>query len=77
MGEHSPAVWTGSGKSSVPAHGTTGDSGGGQQDEIDATDAAKALAAEHGIDLKDVKGTGTDGRVTKDDVEATHASWTD
>ncbi|MES2179864.1 MAG: E3 binding domain-containing protein [Gemmatimonadota bacterium] len=36
----------------------------------DATDAAKALAAEHGIDLRDVTGTGNDGRITKDDVQA-------
>lgn len=42
-------------------------------DAPDATDAARTLAAERGIDLADVKGTGSNGRVTKDDVEA-HAS---
>lgn len=35
----------------------------------DATDAAKAFAAQKGIDLSKVKGTGVDGRVTKNDVE--------
>jgi pyruvate/2-oxoglutarate dehydrogenase complex dihydrolipoamide acyltransferase (E2) component len=36
----------------------------------EATDAAKALAAQHGIDLATVTGTGSDGRITKDDVQA-------
>jgi len=35
-----------------------------------ATDAAAKLAAEHGIDLVGVTGTGADGRITKGDVEA-------
>jgi len=39
----------------------------------DATDGAKELAAERGIDLSEVEGTGADGRITKSDVEA-HAS---
>lgn len=38
--------------------------------EIDATDSAKELADEAGVDLGDVEGTGKDGRVTKGDVEA-------
>jgi pyruvate/2-oxoglutarate dehydrogenase complex dihydrolipoamide acyltransferase (E2) component len=38
--------------------------------EIDATDAARELANENGVDLNDVEGTGADGRITKDDVEA-------
>lgn len=37
--------------------------------EIDATDAARALAEEHGLELGAVSGTGTAGRVTKGDVE--------
>jgi len=38
--------------------------------DIDATDAARNLAAEHGINLATITGTGADGRITKDDVEA-------
>lgn len=37
-------------------------------DEIIAAPAAKKLAAERGIDLATVKGTGKDGRITKEDV---------
>ena len=36
----------------------------------DATDGAAALADEHGIDLSKVEGTGSGGRITKDDVQA-------
>jgi pyruvate/2-oxoglutarate dehydrogenase complex dihydrolipoamide acyltransferase (E2) component len=35
-----------------------------------ATEAAMALAAEHGVDLREVEGTGEDGRVLVADVEA-------
>jgi pyruvate dehydrogenase E2 component (dihydrolipoamide acetyltransferase) len=35
-----------------------------------ATDAARALAEEKGIDLATVQGTGAEGRITKDDVAA-------
>lgn len=38
--------------------------------EIDATDAARELADEYGVDLAFVEGTGEDGRVLKGDVEA-------
>jgi pyruvate/2-oxoglutarate dehydrogenase complex dihydrolipoamide acyltransferase (E2) component len=41
-----------------------------KQAEVDATDSAKELAAEHEVDLSEVKGTGKDGRITKPDVEA-------
>ena len=40
------------------------------QTGIDATDAAVKLAAEHGLDLAAITGTGTDGRIIKSDVEA-------
>ena len=39
-------------------------------DELDATDSARELAAERGIDLADVKGSGKDGRITRSDVES-------
>jgi 2-oxoglutarate dehydrogenase E2 component (dihydrolipoamide succinyltransferase) len=35
----------------------------------DATDSARELAAERGIDLSTVEGTGKDGRITQADVE--------
>jgi pyruvate/2-oxoglutarate dehydrogenase complex dihydrolipoamide acyltransferase (E2) component len=37
--------------------------------EIDATDSARELANEHGVDLNEVEGSGKDGRVTQDDVK--------
>lgn len=39
-------------------------------DEIDATDAARELADEHGIDLAEVEGTGADGRIVIGDIRA-------
>lgn len=38
--------------------------------EPDATEAARTLASEADIDLGDVEGTGTEGRITRDDVAA-------
>ena len=37
-------------------------------DRIAASPMAKALAAEKGIALSDIKGTGPNGRIVKDDV---------
>ena len=37
---------------------------------VDASTAAMKLAGEHDIDLREVKGTGKDGRILKGDVEA-------
>jgi pyruvate/2-oxoglutarate dehydrogenase complex dihydrolipoamide acyltransferase (E2) component len=37
---------------------------------VNATDAAVELAQEHDIDLAEIEGSGTDGRVLKSDVEA-------
>ncbi len=82
MGKHGPARWQGSegGKRSVqartaPAGAPTPPEAPAPQPvvethEIDATDAAKAFAEEQNIDLATVTGTGTEGRVTKDDVVA-------
>ena len=39
-----------------------------RQGEVDATDAARREARERGVDLTEVEGTGTDGRITVDDV---------
>lgn len=40
-----------------------------QQGEIEATDAARREARELGVDLTQVEGTGSEGRVTVDDVK--------
>jgi pyruvate/2-oxoglutarate dehydrogenase complex dihydrolipoamide acyltransferase (E2) component len=45
------------------------ETGGPGEDGIDATEGARTAAAEQGIDLADVEGTGADGRITKADVE--------
>ena len=37
---------------------------------VDATDAARELAETEGIDLTAIEGTGSEGRITKSDVEA-------
>lgn len=47
----------------------TGDFSVENNEQIDATDAARELANENSVDLNEVAGTGADGRVTKDDVE--------
>lgn len=39
------------------------------QEQADATPAAKRLAQENGVDLREVEGTGTDDRITVDDVK--------
>jgi pyruvate/2-oxoglutarate dehydrogenase complex dihydrolipoamide acyltransferase (E2) component len=40
-----------------------------RQGEIDATDAARREAQERGLDLTQIEGTGSDGRITVDDVK--------
>ena len=52
------------------ARHSSGDFTAENNDEVDATDAARELANENGVDLSQVKGTGADGRVTVDDVKA-------
>lgn len=63
-----PARWAGTGKRSVRATG--GARPNTTTPDLDATDAAKALADDEGIDLAMVEGTGAEGRITKDDVVA-------
>jgi pyruvate/2-oxoglutarate dehydrogenase complex dihydrolipoamide acyltransferase (E2) component len=41
-----------------------------KQGEIDATDAARRQAQELGLDLTEIEGTGSDGRITVDDVKS-------
>ena len=41
-----------------------------KQGEIDATDAARRQAQELGLDLTQIEGTGSDGRITVDDVKS-------
>jgi len=41
---------------------------GGEKPRVKATPIAKRIAEEHGINLSMVKGSGPDGRITKDDV---------
>src|SRR5690242_1913 len=43
---------------------------GGDEARVKASPIARRLAAEQGIDLSTVKGTGPDGRVTENDVRA-------
>ncbi|MEW6635743.1 MAG: E3 binding domain-containing protein [Actinomycetota bacterium] len=40
-----------------------------RQGEVDATDAARREAREAGLDLTEIEGTGTDGRITVEDVK--------
>jgi len=46
------------------------DPGGSSESGVDATPAAEELAAEEGVALAEVDGTGKDGRVLKSDVRA-------
>ncbi len=50
------------------AAATTGSGAADEGSEVIASPAAKKWAAEKGIDLSQVKGTGRDGRITKEDV---------
>ena len=68
--EHRPARWGGAGKRSVRATGTSAAGRSPAPADVDATDAAKAHAAEIGVDLAAVEGSGVEGRITKDDVAA-------
>jgi len=44
--------------------------GGSINDAMDATEGALELAAAYGVDLSEVEGTGSRGRIIKADVEA-------
>lgn len=51
-------------------NGDDANNGGGNTDEVKASDAVKAFAAENDIDLATVTGTGANGNIVKKDVEA-------
>ncbi len=83
MSDHRPAVWGESGKKSVradyggnqPRTGieqttSTGVMAPPAQDGPDATDAARELADELGVDLATVTGTGKGDKITIRDVQA-------
>lgn len=66
---------TGSVTESAPVkEEATASSGATPDGEIIAAPAAKKLAAEKGVDLATIKGTGKDGRITKEDVMNTQAA---
>ena len=55
----------------LAALGTSANGGSpatGPEEEIEATDAARRKARELGVNLREVRGSGTDGRITVDDV---------
>src|SRR5918999_475860 len=52
-----------------PVEQTTGPEGEKQDTEVGATEAAERKAEELGVDLSEVKGTGSGGRITVRDVE--------
>ncbi len=68
------------GEAAAPAAPATEESpvpapaGGSESSDVKATPVAKKLAAENGVDLSGVKGTGPSGRVTKADVMAASSS---
>src|ERR671917_2615924 len=49
-------------------NGSAVETNGSAAGEVEATDAARRKARELGVDLATVEGTGTDGRITVDDV---------
>lgn len=58
-------------KQAVPAETTTKETASLNEDNrVKASPLAKKLAAEKGIDISDVQGTGDNGRVTKKDIDS-------
>jgi 2-oxoglutarate dehydrogenase E2 component (dihydrolipoamide succinyltransferase) len=56
--------------SSAPAPSEDAQSGGGAGADIENAPSAKKMMAEHGIKAESVTGTGKDGRIMKEDVQA-------
>jgi 2-oxoglutarate dehydrogenase E1 component len=68
VAEGDPPANTREGAPSTPPAGTVGDANGG--DGVRATPVARRVAAEHGVDLGSVSGSGPGAKVTKEDVLA-------
>jgi pyruvate/2-oxoglutarate dehydrogenase complex dihydrolipoamide acyltransferase (E2) component len=51
-----------------------GEQGGGEQEEPNATQAARQKAEELGVDLSQVEGSGSEGRITLKDVQSSAAN---
>ncbi len=58
----------------APAHDGRSSAAPAAADRVKASPLAKRMAEEQGLDLSSVTGTGPEGRITKDDVEAALAS---
>ncbi len=80
-----PGRQTGPGTTRLPAAGTTTGAPApagasprgaaiGASDTVRASPLARRLAEQHGIALASIKGTGPDGRITKEDVDAAIAA---
>jgi pyruvate dehydrogenase E2 component (dihydrolipoamide acetyltransferase) len=57
-----------------PGRGTAPPAAAKSDERIKASPVARKLAADSGIDLSAIRGTGPDGRITKEDVEAAVAA---
>ncbi len=67
-GDNPESRYAGREQSAIPLRGTRAVRN--PQSPPSATPVAQRMAAEHGVDLADVPGTGPGGRVTKEDMEA-------